>query len=86
MTEAAELRVSVDCAEKANLKNLSEVNVQAGGQVLRGRIRISPELPRGTVVFPEGVPQARALLPSRIDRQKGLIVSAPVTVSSELLT
>ena len=76
----AELYVSADYAEKMNLKNLSVVDVQAGALSLCGRVRIAPELPAGTVVFPEGLPQARAMMPSRIDSESGLIVSEPVPV------
>jgi hypothetical protein len=85
VTESAELRLSADCAREANLKNLSEVVVQVGDLSLRGRARIAPELTDGVIVFPEGLPQGRALLPSRIDDESGIVVSEPVSLPTESL-
>jgi len=86
MTEMPEFRFAADCAKNMGLKNFTGVKIQAGGQVLEGRIRISPELPDGTVVLPEGLRQVRRMLPSRIDEQAAAIVSEPTSFSCELPT
>jgi hypothetical protein len=75
MTEAAEIRVSTECAEELGLRNLSLVSIAAGDRSITGRIRISPELPGNTAVLPEGTPEARALVPCEIDRDSRDIVS-----------
>jgi len=86
MTEMPEFRFAPDCAKNIGLKNLAGVKIRASGQALEGHARISPELPDGTVVLPEGLPQVRRMLPSRIDEQTAAIVSEPVSPSPELLT
>ena len=85
MTESADLRFSADSAEALGLESLQAITVGADGAVLRGRVRIDPELPAGTVVFPEAV-AARSLLPSRMDPRRSEIVSEPVSFPPECLT
>ena len=74
------VRISAACARRMNLKNLAAVNVRAGGESLPARIRIAPELLDGAVVAPEGLPQARAMMPARIASDTGGVVAGPVTV------
>jgi hypothetical protein len=85
MTETAEIRVASDCAEAMGLTNLSTINVNTGKSAISGRIRISPELPSGVAVLPEGTYQARSLMPCKVERKTGSIVSGPVSLQAEWL-
>ena len=79
--ETPTLRVSPAWAEKMNLANLAIVNVRVGDGSLQARVRIAPELQGQAVVLAEGLPQARALMPSRIDIETDAVVSAPAAVN-----
>ncbi len=75
-----EVRISVSCAKRMNLKNLAPVSVSVNGRSLSARVRIAPELSPGIVVLPEGLAASRALVESKIDGEGDRIVCEPVTV------
>jgi len=84
LNQTPELRVSSDVAEAHKLKNLGLANLKVAGSSLSFRIRIAPELGSGIMVMPEGLPQVRKLLPSRIDAATGTITCEPVCVPQGL--
>ncbi len=76
-----DVRVSQADARRMNLKNLTLVTVCTGDKSLDARLRISPELPAGTIVLPEGLPQTRALVPCFLDSDNDTVFALPAAVS-----
>ena len=74
------LRISADDAREMQLPNLSVVTVSVNGASLKARIRIAPELPPGAVVLPEGLPEARALTPAKLDVENDAVLAEPQAV------
>lgn len=71
------LRISAADARKMQLPNLSVVTVSVNGASLRARIRVAPELPAGAIVLPEGMPEARALIPAKVDAENDAVLAEP---------
>ena len=71
------LRISAADARKMQLPNLSVVTVSVNGASLRARIRVAPELPGGAIVLPEGMPEARALIPAKVDAENDAVLAEP---------
>ncbi len=82
--DAPQVRVSADLAEAHNIANLALVSLSIGGATLSCRVRIAPELGAGVVVLPEGLPQVRRLMPSKIDKAASTVTSAPAPVPAGL--
>ena len=74
------LRVAPQTAAGLDLANLAPVTVRAADKSLRATVRIAPELADGVLVLPEGLAQARALLPSRIDSTADAVISESARV------
>jgi len=74
----AELRISPPDAQAAGIDNLAFVTVRAGANAVRARVRFAPELARGVIVLPEGLPSTRRLVPSSIDPDNDTITATPV--------
>ena len=76
-----QLRVSPVDAQKLRLSNLAEVTVSVGGNSVRARVRLAPELPAGILAMSEGSAQARALVPCAVDSDRRAVVASPVSAS-----
>lgn len=81
--ETPDLRVSPADAGAMGLKNLGLVTVRVGGQSVRTRVQFAPELTPGVLVLPEGYPQVRAMIPSRIDTASDAVIAGPSAVELE---
>ncbi len=75
-----ELRIAPDDARRAGIENFATVTVRAGRRSLRAAARVTPDVPDGVVVLPEGFAQTRALLAGRVDVDSGAVVAEPATV------
>jgi len=75
-----ELRIAPADAEAAGIENFSIVTVRAANRAVKAAVKMTPELPPGVMVLPEGFPQARALLGARVDDSIGAVAASPAAV------
>ncbi len=78
--EIPNVQVSAGVAARLKLSDLALVNVCAGDRSLRARLQIAPELTGDTVVAPESLASARALMPAQIDPDRNTVAAVPASV------
>ena len=74
------LRVSPQDAEELDLTNLAVATVHSNGASVSVQVRVTPGLPPGRLVLPEGCARARSLAPSRAEPDSGAVMSEPPSV------
>ncbi|MBL7132824.1 MAG: hypothetical protein ISS78_01880 [Phycisphaerae bacterium] len=70
------LALAAEDLREMNIKNLSTVTVSVNGRSAQASVRISPELPPGTMVITDGYAAVRCLVPSEIG-EDGAIIAQP---------
>lgn len=77
------LRISPGDAHEMHLKNLDAVRVCVGQRSAAAEVSLSRELGDGVMVLGEGLVEARALVPCRLDRARDMLVATPAAVKIE---
>ena len=76
------LALAAEDSREMNIDNFSTVTVNVNGRSAQASVRISPELPPGTMVITDGYAAVRALVPAEIGEDGAITAEPPSAVVS----
>ncbi len=76
------LALAAEDLREMNIENFSTVTVSVNGRSAQASVRISPELPPGTMVITDGYAAVRSLVPAEVGEDGTMIAQPPSAVVS----